>query len=155
MALAFPTNCPIEMVGDCVKLHEVQEHPSNCGIHLQGLKPLCLVLGQDSCKILYTLDVKLVKIFNDPALNQYLKVFKPIIWDRHPFMVGYPYDVHPIHDNTLMVDDSAFKNILNPTSNFIVCPTWMVKKVQDHFFVKTSLNTFKRSWGAESPYPSS
>ena len=48
-------------------------------------------------------------------------------------MVGCPYDVRPTCDNTLMVDDNASKNILNPTSNFIVCPTWAVEKVRDRF----------------------
>ena len=50
-------------------------------------------------------------------------------------MVGCPYDVHPTGDNTLMVEDGASKNILNLTSNFIVCPTWTVGKVQDRFLL--------------------
>ena len=50
-------------------------------------------------------------------------------------MVGYLYDVHPTCDNTLMVDDNASKNILNPTFNFIICPTWTVGKVQDRFLL--------------------
>ena len=50
-------------------------------------------------------------------------------------MVNCPYDVRPTRDNTLMVDDNVSKNILNPTSNFIVCPTWTVGKVQDHFML--------------------
>jgi hypothetical protein len=50
-------------------------------------------------------------------------------------MVGCPYNVHPTLNNTLMMDDNAFKNILNPTSNFIVCPTWTVGKVQDRLLL--------------------
>jgi hypothetical protein len=50
-------------------------------------------------------------------------------------MGGCPSDVRPTRDNTLMVDDIASKNILNPTSNFIVCPTWTVGKVQGRFLL--------------------
>ena len=50
-------------------------------------------------------------------------------------MVGYPYDIRRTYDNTLMVDDNAFKSILNLTSNFIVCPMWTVRKVQDRFLL--------------------
>ena len=100
----------------------------------KGLEPPWLVLGQEVYKILYTPDNKVVKMPNKLSVNQYLKVSKQIIWDRRPFMTGYPYDVCPTCDNTLMVDDIASKKILNPPSNFIVCPTWMVGKVQDRFF---------------------
>ena len=101
----------------------------------KGLQPPCLVLGHESCRTLYTLDGRAVREPNNPAVNQYLKVLKPIVWDHLPTMVGCSYDVRPTCDNTLMVDDNASKNILNPTSNFIVCPTWMVGKVQDRFLL--------------------
>ena len=35
----------------------------------------------------------------------------------------------------LMVDDSASINILNPTFNFIVYPTWTVGQVQHRFLL--------------------
>ena len=101
----------------------------------KGLQPPCLVLGQDSCRTLYTPEGRVVKKPNNPAVNQFLKVLKPVVWDQRPTMVGCPYDVRPTRDNTLMVDDSASKNILNPTSNFIVCPTWTVEKVRDRFLL--------------------
>jgi hypothetical protein len=37
-----------------------------------------------------------------------------------------------------MVDDSAAKNILNPTANFIVYHMWIVKKIQDRFLLDLS-----------------
>ena len=72
---------------------------------------------------------------NNPAMSQYLKVLKPVVWNNHPSMVGCPYNVCPTRDNTLMVDNMASKQILKPTSNFIVCPTWTLGKVQDQFLL--------------------
>ena len=101
----------------------------------KGLEPPCLILGQDSCRTLITPEGRVVKKPGNTHVNQYLKVLKPIFWDQRPSMVGCPYDLRPSRDNTLMVDDSPSKNILNPTSNFIVCPTWTVGKVQDRFLL--------------------
>ena len=104
----------------------------------KGLEPPCLVLGQESCKLLTTPEGKIVKKPNNSAVNQYLKVLKPIFWDQRPSMVGVPYNLRPTRENTFMVDDSPSKNILNPTSNFIVCPTWTIEKVQDRFLITLS-----------------
>ena len=73
----------------------------------KGLQPPCLVLGHESCKILYTPDGKVVKKPNNPYVNQYLKVLKPFVWDQRSSMVSCPYDVRPTRDNTLMVDNTA------------------------------------------------
>lgn len=101
----------------------------------KGLQPPCLVLGQESCRILYTPKGRIVKESNNQVVNQYLKVLKPIVWDSRPSMVGCPYNVRPTCDSTFMVDDIASKNILNLTSNFIVCLMWTFRKVQDHFLL--------------------
>jgi hypothetical protein len=69
-----------------------------------------------------TLNKRVVKKKNNPVVNQFLND-NPILWDQRPTMIGYPYDFRPTRDNTLMVDDNPSKNILNPTSNYIVCPT--------------------------------
>lgn len=45
-------------------------------------------------------------------------------------MVSCPYELSPTYENTLMIDDNPSKNILNPTSNFLVCLTWTVGKVK-------------------------
>ena len=74
--------------------------------------------------------MKVVKKTNNPASPQHRKVMKPILWDEGPSLINVPYDVRPTHENTLMVDDNASKIILNPTANFIVCPTWTVEKVR-------------------------
>jgi hypothetical protein len=101
----------------------------------KGIEPPCLVLAQDACKILYTPDRKVVKKPNNLASPQYLKVFWLLLWDQRPSLIGVPYDVRPTRENTLMVDDNVAKNILNPTANFIVCPTWTIEKVQDKFLL--------------------
>ena len=82
---------------------------------------------------MYTSDDKVVKKPNNPACPQYLKVLRLVLWDRWSSLIGVPYDVCPTRKNTLMVDDSAAKNVLNPPANFIVCPTWTIEKVQDKF----------------------
>jgi hypothetical protein len=102
----------------------------------KGVQPPCLVLGHESCRLLYTPKGKFVSRPNNPAVSQYLKVLKPIVWDQRPTMVGCPYDVRPTRANSFMVDDSASKNFLNPASNFIVCPTWTIEKVQDRFLLE-------------------
>lgn len=94
-----------------------------------------MVLTQEACKILYTPGGKVVKKPNNLASFQYLKVLKPIFWDQRPSLIGVPYDVRPICENALMVDNIDFKNILNRTAKFIVYPTWMVEKVQDQFLL--------------------
>ena len=64
-----------------------------------------------------------------------LEGVKPIFLDQRPTVIGCPYDLWPIRDNTLMVDNNPFKNILNLTSNYIVCSMWTVGKVQDLFLI--------------------
>ena len=53
MASTLLANRPIEMVGDCVKLHEVREHPGSRGVHLQGpptpLLGPCFALLHEEC----------------------------------------------------------------------------------------------------------
>ena len=46
VASMFPSNRPIEMVGDHVELHEVRKHLGNHGIHLQ--RPQTPLLGPKS-----------------------------------------------------------------------------------------------------------
>jgi hypothetical protein len=118
----------------------------------KGLEPPCLVLGQDACRVLITPEGTVVKKPGNPAVNQYLKVLKPVIWDQRPSMVGVPYTVRPARENTLMVDDSASKNILNPTSNFIVCPSWTAGKIQDRFLLDL-LKYLQTLWGSGLPVP--
>jgi hypothetical protein len=118
----------------------------------KGLHPPCLVLGQDSCRVLITPEGKVVKKPNNPVVNQYLKVLKPILWDQRPSMVGVPYDLRPTRENTFMVDDSKAKNVLNPTSNFIVCPTWTVGKVQDRFLLDL-VKYLQALWGSGFTVP--
>ena len=116
----------------------------------KGLEPPCMVLAQEACRVLYTPDGKVVKKPNNPASPQYLKVLKPIFWDQRPSLIGVPYDVRPTRENTLMVDDSAAKNMLNPTANFIVCPTWTVEKVRDRFLLDLS-KYLQALWGSGLP----
>ena len=70
-----------------------------------------MVLAHEACRVLYTPEDKVVKKPNNTASPQYLKVLKPILWDQRLSLLGVPYDVRPIRNNTLMVDDNASKNI--------------------------------------------
>lgn len=102
----------------------------------KGFKPSVLVLGQESCMILTIHNNKAVMKPINHVVNQYLKVLKFFLWDHCMSMVGFPYDKQHVWDNTLMVDNNLSKDILNITSNFIVCLTWMVGKVQDCFLLE-------------------
>ena len=64
-------------------------------------------------------------------------------------MIGSPYDLRPICDNTLMVDDNLSMNILNPTSNYMVCPMWMV----DDQFLIDLVRYFQVLIGSGLPIP--
>ena len=48
-------------------------------------------------------------------------------------MIGCPHNLRPTRDNTLGVDDNPSKEILSPTSYYIVCPTRTLGKLQDQF----------------------
>lgn len=50
-------------------------------------------------------------------------------------MIDCPYNLCPTHENTFMINENPSKNMFNLASNFIVCPIWMVQKVQDHFLL--------------------
>ena len=56
----------------------------------KGFQPPCLVLGHEFCKTLYTPDGRVVKKPNNPVVNQFLKVLKPIVGDQRP-----PWSVVP------------------------------------------------------------
>jgi hypothetical protein len=116
----------------------------------KGMEPPCMVLAQKACRKLYTPQNQVVKKPNNPAVPQYLKVLRPIFWDQRPTLINVPYDIRPSRDNTLMVDDSAAKNILNPTTNFIVCPSWTIEKVQDRFLLDL-LKYLQALWGSGLP----
>jgi hypothetical protein len=73
-----------------------------------------MVQGLESCKTLLTPKVEL--------LGSQGTLLSPIFWDQRPTMIGCPYGLWPTHDN-------LFKNNVNPTFNYIVCPTWVVGKV--------------------------
>jgi len=105
----------------------------------KGIEFPCMVLGQESCRTLWTPEGTVVKKQGKPQVNQFLKVLKPILWDQRPAMIGCPYDLRPARANTLMVDDTPSKNILNPNSNYVVCPTWTVGKVHDRFLIDLGL----------------
>ena len=45
----------------------------------KGLEPPYLVLGNELCKCLYTPDGRVVRMPNNPAMSQYLKVLKPVV----------------------------------------------------------------------------
>jgi hypothetical protein len=78
---------------------------------------------------------RVVRRLGNPTVNQYLKVLKPIFGDQHPTMIRCSYNIWATRDNTPMMDDNASKNIMNPTSNYIVYPTWTVRKVEDQFVI--------------------
>ena len=118
----------------------------------KGIKPPYMVLGQELCMMLLTPDGRVVKKPNNPIINQFLKVLKPIFWDQCPTMIGPPYDLRPIPYNTLVVDDNLSMNILNPTSNYMVCPMWMVEKIHDQFLIDL-IRYFQVLIGSGLPIP--
>lgn len=79
-----------------------------------GIEPPCMVLGQELWTTLLTMGGRVVGKPGNSAVNQYLKVLKPIFQGQCPTMIGCPYDLRPTRDNTLTVDNSPSRNILNP-----------------------------------------
>lgn len=69
-----------------------------------------------------------------------------------PTMIGYPYNLWMTRDNTLLMDDNPSKKILKTTSNYIVCPTWTVGKVQDGFLMDL-VKCFQALVGSGFPVP--
>lgn len=64
----FSSDCAIQMVGDRLELHEIEEHPSYCTIFM-GIDPPCMVLGQESCIMLLTPEGRVVRKPGNPAVN--------------------------------------------------------------------------------------
>lgn len=87
------------------------------------------------CRTLMTPEGKVVKKPRNPTINQYLKVLEPVFGTNTPPLIDVPNNLRHACDNTLMVDNNTVKNISNPTSNYIVCPTWIFGTVQNRLLM--------------------
>ena len=133
----FHSDCPIQMMGDHLELHKIGEHPHGRRVHLQGDWVPLHGARPSVVQTLLTLDGKVVRKLGTVAVNQYLKVLVEC-----PTMIGCPYDLRPSRANILLVDNNPSKNILNPTSNYILCPCGRSRRSKIGFWW-TLWGTFK------------
>ena len=94
----------------------------------------CLVLGQEACDELFDDKGVPVPKFGGGGGQQFLKVLKSKLWVGIPLLEGVPYGWWPTSENTLLVDDSPTKSVLNPPGNVIFPDTW-AGDMRDSFLV--------------------
>jgi len=85
----------------------------------------CLVLGQEACDDL--VDQKglpVPKFGGRGGGQQFLKVLATRLWRGVPPLEGVPHGHWPTSENTLLVDDSPTKSVLNPPGTVIFPDTW-------------------------------
>jgi hypothetical protein len=84
----------------------------------------CLLLGQEHCDDLYDRSGKIVpKVGGGPG-PQFLKVLRKNLWVGVPMLEGVPQGYWPTPENTLLIDDSPAKSVLNPPGNCIFPNPW-------------------------------
>ena len=95
----------------------------------------CLVLGQEACDELFDEKGRPVPKFGDQGGGQqFLKVLGSRLWRGVPLLEGVPHGHWPTLENTLLIDDSPIKSILNPQGNVIFLDTWTSDR-KDTFLV--------------------
>ena len=91
----------------------------------RGLPRPCLVLGQEACDEL--VDEKgfpVPKFGGRGGGQQFLKVLRSRLWRGIPILEGVPHGHWPTPENTLLVDDSPTKSVLNPPGTVVFPDTW-------------------------------
>ena len=89
-----------------------------------GLAPPCLVLGQESCDDLHDERGRPIDKVGGGGGQQFLKVLKSKLWDVVPTLRDVPSGWWPTPLNTLLVDDSPPKSVLNPPGTVIFPFPW-------------------------------
>ena len=84
----------------------------------------CLVLGQEDCDELFDDKGALVPKFGGKGGQQFLKILNSKLWVGIPLLEGVPYGWWPTAENTLLVDNSPTKSVLNPPGSAIFPDTW-------------------------------
>lgn len=84
----------------------------------------CLLLGQEHCDDLYDRSGKIVPKVGGGRGPQFLKVLRKNLWVGVPMLEGVPQGYWPTPDNTLLIDDSPAKSVLNPPGNCIFPNPW-------------------------------
>ena len=90
----------------------------------RGLSPPCLILGQESCNELLDEKGRLVPKIGGGGGQQFLKVLNSNLWVPVPTLHGVPHGWWPTPLNTLLVDDSPAKSVLNPPGTVIFPIPW-------------------------------
>jgi len=94
------------------------------GFLFRELARPCLILGQEACDELRDRSGKVVPKVAGGGGQQFLKVLKRNLWVGVPVLEGVPYGCWPTPENTLLIDDSPTKSILNPPGNAIFPEPW-------------------------------
>ena len=97
----------------------------------------CLILGQEECdELLDEKGLPVPKFGGRGGGQQFLKVLRSRLWRGIPRLQGVPHGWWPTPENTILIDDSPTKSVLNPPGKVIFPDTWTGDK-NDTFFVDT------------------
>lgn len=104
----------------------------------EGLRQPCLVLGQESCHVLHDEkgDVVLKNSAGPRGSPQFLKYLSKVIWSSQIPLYGCLVDFRPMVENTLLIDDSPPKSVLNPPGNAIFPVSWNPFNKGDTFLLR-------------------
>ena len=84
----------------------------------------CLVLGQEACDELLNEKGFPVLKYGRGGGQQFLKHLRTRLWQGIPVLEGVPHGHWPTPGNTLLIDDSPHKSVLNPPGNVIFPDPW-------------------------------
>lgn len=85
----------------------------------QGLQKPSLILGQESCGILYDEDGRVVMSQTSCWKKQFFKILKSGLWDVSDRLDWNLLKLRPTPQNTLLIDDSPTKGCLNHVLAFM------------------------------------
>ncbi len=102
----------------------------------------CMILGQEHCDELHDRSGRVVPKVAGGGGPQFLKVLRKNLWVGVPMLEGVPHGCFPTPDNTLLVDDSPAKSILNPPGNAIFPDPW--KSDRSDTFLENQLGPYIR-----------
>ena len=105
------------------------------GFLFQDLAIPSLFLGQEHCDDLIDRSGKIVPKVGGGRGPQFLKVLRKNLWVGVPMLEGVSRGCWLTPENTLLIDDSPTKSILNPPGNCILPDPWESDR-NDNFLEK-------------------
>ena len=105
--------------------------------HFRNLPSPCLILSQEDCdELLDKKGLPVPKFGSCGGGQRFLKVLQSRLWRGIPRLQGVPHGWWLTPENTVLIDDSPTKSVLNPPGNTIFPDTWTGDR-NDTFLVDT------------------